>query len=211
MPLSRDEANRRRRLRRHVDAIARGDADVARALAQVGYPSPRVRPAGFATLLRVIVSQQISAGAAAAIWGRVVDALPALDPTGLLACPEETLRAAGLSARKVEYARGLAAAIARGDFEPGRLGDLDDEGAIEQITALRGFGRWSAEIYLMFSLGRPDVFPAGDLALQVALQRLKRLAAKPTPKQARELIAGWSPRRSAGSLFLWHYYQGAPA
>ena len=87
---------------------------------------------------------------------------------------------------------------------------LEDEEAITQITAVRGFGRWSAEIYLMFSLGRPDVFPADDLALQVGLQKLYRLPEKPTPKEARALSEHWSPRRSAGSLFLWHYYAGAP-
>jgi DNA-3-methyladenine glycosylase II len=211
MPLTREETNRRRKLRRHIDAIAREDADVARALDQVGYPLPRCRPAGFETFLRVIVSQQISTSAANAIWGRVVDALPSVDANGLLDCNADKLRGAGLSARKVEYARGLAEAITCGELDPGGLDALEDEHAIEQITALRGFGRWSAEIYLMFSLGRGDIFPADDLALQVGLQRLKGLSDKPTPKRARELIEAWSPRRSAGSLFLWHYYQGAPA
>jgi len=88
---------------------------------------------------------------------------------------------------------------------------MTDTEAINAITALRGFGHWSAEIYLMFSLKRQDVFPADDLALQVALGRLKSLSEKPTPKQARDLVAHWTPWRSVGSLFLWHYYQGAPA
>lgn len=211
MPISKDEANRRRKLKRHIDAIAAKDRDVGRAVARIGIPRPRVRPAGFETFLSVIVSQQISTSAARAIWGRVVEALPALNAKGFLRCKPEALRAAGMSARKVEYATGLAEAIAGGDFNPDALPDLDDESAIEQIIELRGFGRWSAEIYLMFSLGRPDVFPADDLALLVGLQKLKGLADKPTPKQARELIEHWSPHRSAGSLFLWHYYQGAPA
>ena len=87
---------------------------------------------------------------------------------------------------------------------------LEDQEAIKTITALRGFGVWSAEIYLMFSLQRRDIFPANDLALQVALQRLKGLDNRPKEKQVRELIRHWSPWRSAGSLFLWHYYRGAP-
>jgi DNA-3-methyladenine glycosylase II len=87
---------------------------------------------------------------------------------------------------------------------------MDDAQAIRSITALRGFGDWSAEIYLMFSLQRSDIFPANDLALQIALQRLKGLEQRPDEKQTRSLIEHWSPWRSAGSLFLWHYYRGAP-
>jgi DNA-3-methyladenine glycosylase II len=112
--------------------------------------------------------------------------------------------------RKVEYAQGLAQAILDGDFVPADLEAKENDEVTKAITALRGFGVWSAEIYLMFSLQRNDIFPADDLALQVALQRLKGLAQRPTPGQARSLIEHWSPRRSAGSLFLWHYYRGAP-
>jgi len=116
-----------------------------------------------------------------------------------------------LSMRKVEYAQGLASAILDGVLNPDDLPALNDAEAIKAISAIRGFGLWSAEIYLMFSLQRGYIFPAGDLALQVALQRLKGLEARPTQKQARALIEHWSPWRSAGSLFLWHYYRGAPA
>jgi len=115
-----------------------------------------------------------------------------------------------MSFRKIEYAKGLAEAQLAGTFDAEGLDQLSDEKVIESITALRGFGRWSAEIYLMFSLGRQDVFPADDLAIQVALGRLKGLEKKPTPKQARDLIEHWAPWRSVGSLFLWHYYRGAP-
>ena len=90
------------------------------------------------------------------------------------------------------------------------LETLNDKEAIDTITKLHGFGRWSAEIYLMFSLNRQNIFPANDLALLVALGRLKRLPDKPTPKQACELVRHWTPYRSIGSLFLWHYYKGAP-
>ncbi|MES9856248.1 MAG: hypothetical protein ABW166_06565 [Sedimenticola sp.] len=117
----------------------------------------------------------------------------------------------GLSYRKIEYTKSLAEAVHAGRFNIDGLELMTDEEAIAEITTLRGFGRWSAEIYLMFSLNRQDVFPADDLALQVALGRLKKLPGKPTPKQARDLIAHWTPWRSVGSLFLWHYYRGAPA
>ena len=201
--ISSDESNRRRRLKRHIDALAKIDPDVKMAVGEFGYPLPRVRPAGFETFLSVIVSQQISVGAARAIFARVSETMGEMNAEALLACSVDKLRAAGLSRRKVEYAIGMAEKIVAGDFNPDRLQEMEDESAISQIVAVRGFGRWSAEIYLMFSLGRPDIFPADDLALQVALQRLKKLEDRPTAKQARELTNHWKPRRSAGSLFLW--------
>jgi DNA-3-methyladenine glycosylase II len=194
----------------NIDNIACIDADVASAVGSLGYPQPRIRPQGFETFFSTIVGQQISTEAAAAIMQRVRDLLPRLDASSLLNLPEGALREAGLSTRKVEYAQGLANAILDGDFVPEDLQEMENKEAIRAITALRGLGVWSAEIYLMFSLQRDDIFPADDLALQVALQRLKGLAQRPTPKQAHALIEHWSPWRSAGSLFLWHYYRGAP-
>lgn len=193
-----------------IDRIARVDADVEQAVVNFGYPQPRIRAQGFETFFTTIVGQQISVEAAAAIMRRVRDLLPRLDASSVLKLPEGALRQAGLSMRKVEYAQGLAHAILDGVFNPHDLPALQDEDAVRAITALRGFGVWSAEIYLMFSLQRRDIFPADDLALQVALQRLKGLDERPKEKQARELIRHWSPWRSAGSLFLWHYYRGAP-
>lgn len=198
-------------IRDSMNALSEIDQDVANAYKLLGPPEPRVRPAGFETFLSTIVSQQISTGAAKAILGRVKGLLPDASPQALLAIGDQSLRDAGLSFRKIEYAKGLAEAVCEGRFNIDRLAQMPDEEAIEEITALRGFGRWSAEIYLMFSLNRQDIFPADDLALQVALGRLKQLADKPTPKQARGLIEHWSPYRSVGSLFLWHYYRGAPA
>ena len=128
----------------------------------------------------------------------------------LLQVDPEALRSAGMSYRKIEYARGLAEAIVERRLDlQGMREQIDDE-VISTITALRGFGLWSAEIYLMFSLRRRDVFPAGDLALRSSLGILKDMEDKLTPTQARQLVAHWSPWRSVGSLFLWHYYRGAP-
>ena len=197
-------------LRRAMKKLALADEDVARALESVGPPEPRVRPAGFPTLLSTIVGQQISTEAARTILGRVEALLADSSPEALLRLRNATLRKAGMSMRKVEYAKGLAKAIVNGEFDVDGLADLDDEDAIEAITALRGFGRWSAEIYLMFSLGRKDIFPSGDLALRVALGRLKGMEERPTAGQADALVAHWSPYRSAGALFLWRYYRGAP-
>ena len=197
-------------IKRDLDAIAMVDDDLALALEEFGYPAPRIRPPGFETLLATVVGQQISTEAARAIMGRVHDLLPERSAAALLKLPDGALRAAGLSGRKVEYVYGLAEAMAAGHFKPQRLARLSDADAIAEIVKLRGFGVWSAEIYLMFSLQRRDVFPAADLALQLALQKLKKLESRPTPKVARSVIAHWAPQRSAGSLFLWHFYRGAP-
>lgn len=199
------------RIRHDLDKLAVIDADLRRGLELVSYPKPRIRGEGFETLVSTIVSQQISTEAAAAIMARLRQLLPRVDADAVLTLAPGALRDAGLSARKAEYVEGLARAIASGRFEPAALAQMDDRTAIDTITSLRGFGVWSAEIYLMFSLQRRDVFAAGDLALRIALQKLKRLETAPGEKQARALVAPWSPYRSAGSLFLWHYYRGAPA
>ena len=197
-------------IKKGLDIIATNDNDVKKALQQLNYPAPRIRPAGFETLASTIVSQQLSTKAASAIMGRLRELLPELSANAVLSVRETSLRKVGLSERKVEYMRGLAQAIKSGAFNPDQLTQMDDATAIAEITALHGFGQWSAEIYLMFSLSRRDIFPANDLALQVALQHLKQLEQKPSPAIARELVAHWAPWRSVGSLFLWHYYQGAP-
>lgn len=191
--------------------LSRVDADVAREFARLGAPVPRVRPAGFVTLLNIIISQQISTEAAKAITARVTDLMDEATPANLLKFTSEDLRQAGLSIRKAEYALGLAEEMASGVFCESSLVTLDDDEAIKAITRLRGFGRWSAEIYLMFSLGRQDLFPADDLALRVALGRLKGLDERPTAKQSRQMVEHWQPWRTVGALFLWHYYRGAPA
>lgn len=197
-------------IKQGLDEIASKDKDVAKGLKLVGYPAPRVRPVGFETLFSIIVSQQLSTHAAAAIMGRAKALLPTLEPQTVLALPEGALRNIGLSHRKVEYATGLSQAILNGSFKPETLEQFDNDTVTKEIVALKGFGPWSAEIYLMFSLQRQDVFPSGDLALLVALQKLKGLDEKPSPQLAQDIISHWSPWRTAGSLFLWHYYHGAP-
>ena len=194
-----------------MQALAKADPDVAKAASWVGAPPAREREKGFEAFFATIVSQQISTAAASAILQRLRDQLPELNAETVMAIDAQRLRDAGLSWRKVDYAKGLAAATLDGDFDAQALESMDDATAIQAITALRGFGRWSAEIYLMFSLKRADIFPADDLALRVALGRLKGLEKRPTPGQARALVEHWAPWRSVGALFLWHYYRGAPA
>jgi DNA-3-methyladenine glycosylase II len=119
------------------------------------------------------------------------------------------MRACGFSRPKIAYARGLATAILDGTLPLDGLAAMEEEAAIAALTALRGFGRWSAEIYLLFALNRADTFPADDLALQVGYQRLKRLAARPTAKALRTAVEPWRPHRGAAALFLWHCYGAA--
>ena len=198
------------RLRAMLDTLAAGDPDLRRALARVGYPASRQRDPGFATLLRIILAQQVSTASAAAIWRKLEAALQRkVTPARLLALDDAALRAAGFSARKAQYARGLCAGVTTGALDIAGLALLEEEAAIDTLVALRGFGRWSAEIYLLFALGRADVFPADDLAIQIAIQRLRGLAARPGGKLARELAEPWRPYRGAAAVFLWHYYGAA--
>ncbi|HEX5796749.1 MAG TPA: hypothetical protein VFY19_12975 [Geminicoccaceae bacterium] len=193
-----------------VDALAAIDRDVARALERVGYPAPRQREPGFATLLRIMVAQQLSTRSAAAIWARVEEACqPLVTAERFFSLGEEAFRAIGFSRQKMAYGRGLAAAVASGALDLEALAGVPEEEAIAAISALRGFGRWSAEIYLLFALGRADVFPADDLGLQIGMQRLKGLAARPNRKALDQLAEPWRPWRGCGAIFLWHYYGAA--
>lgn len=195
------------RLRRAVDALAARDGDVRRAVERIGYPDARTRDPGFATLVRIVAAQQVSTASAEAIWRRL-DLLLAgeVTPERFLALGDAELRGAGFSGRKAAYTRGLAAAVSAGELDIPGLAHLDEEAVIACVTRLKGFGRWSAEIYLLFALGREDVFPADDLAVQVGFQRLKGLAARPTARELRVLAEPWRPLRGAGAVFLWQYY-----
>jgi len=194
----------------HLDKAAARDSQVAAGLDLVGYPEPRISPHGFSTLMNIIISQQISRDAAGAIRARVEALYPANDAAAFLDLSEDDLRGAGLSRPKVKYCRALAEAVATGTLSIEALPSMQDDDARDAIMALKGFGRWSAEIYCMFALGRPDMFPGEDIALQEAMRRLKGLEERPDAKTARALAEAWSPHRTAMSVFLWHYYRGAP-
>ena len=193
-----------------IGRLAQADEDIARALERIGYPAPRQREPGFATLLRIMVAQQLSTKSAAAIWGRVeATCAPAVSAERFLELDEAAFRTIGFSRQKIAYGRALAEAVADGALELEALATVPEEDAIAAISALRGFGRWSAEIYLLFALGRADIFPADDLGLQVGMQRLKRLDARPNRKAMDQLAEPWRPLRGCGAIFLWHYYGAA--
>jgi DNA-3-methyladenine glycosylase II len=193
-----------------IDRLARVDADVARALERIGYPAPRQRQPGFATLLRIMVAQQLSTRSAAAIWARVEQAcLPVVTAESFLKLEEAAFRTIGFSRQKMAYGRSLAEAVASGALDLEALAALPEDEAIAAIAAQRGFGRWSAEIYLLFALGRADIFPADDLGLQIGMQRLKRLETRPNRKAMDQLAEPWRPLRGCGAIFLWHVYGAA--
>lgn len=183
------------------------DPDLAAIEAAAGPLPWRVRPAGFCGLLQAIVGQQISNQAAAAIWRRVAALPGATTPAGLLALDEEALRGAGLSRPKIAHARALAAAFADGRLDDAALAGLDDEAAVAAISSVRGLGRWTAEVYLLFALGRADVFPAADLALAAAAAHLKRLDGRPTARALLALAEAWRPHRALAARLLWHHWR----
>ena len=198
-------------LARSLDLVAAEDADVARALEHAGYPPERRRPTGFATLMRIIIGQQLSTRAAATIASRLETALDGnFTPAGFLALGDDELRAIGYSRQKIVYGRGLAEAIASGALELHGMERQSDEDVVAAICALKGFGRWSAEMYLLSSLGRPDIWPAHDVAVQEAVRRIKRLDTRPTPNAMDDIAQPWRPHRSAVAVFLWHYYANPP-
>jgi DNA-3-methyladenine glycosylase II len=171
------------------------------------------RPAdAYGALLRGIVGQQLSTKAARAIYLRVLDLFDGVTPSPqqLLDAREEALRAAGLSGRKVEYVRDLAAHVLSGELELERLDDLGDEEAIEEIVAVRGLGRWTAEMFLLFHLERPDVISGGDLGIRKAIQIEYGREKMPTPTEVEEMSERWRPHRSLASLYLWESLAAVP-
>lgn len=187
--------------------LAVRDADLARAIAAVGVLPDRMRAPGFATLLKIICDQQLSTLAAAAIWARLEAALGGVTPDRIVRCSDEELRGLGLSRPKVRYARILAEQVAEGRLDLDAVARMDDAEAMAALTAVTGIGRWTAEIYLLFALGRSDVWPAGDLALQESLRRLKRLKARPDAARMDAMAKKWRPYRGTAARVLWAYYR----
>ena len=190
-----------------LQALIERDADIARAYRLAGAPASRRRRPGFASLLGIIVNQQVSQHAGKAIWRRLEDSLGEVSPKSVLGRPERRLRALGLSRAKAGYARALAGMIARRELDLGGLARLDDDAARAELIRVPGIGRWTADIYLMFALGRADVWPAGDLALAVAAERLLGRKRRPTPRELEAIGLAWRPWRTAAAVMLWHFYR----
>jgi DNA-3-methyladenine glycosylase II len=203
------------------EALAASDPTMAELIERIGRIDLATRlrrrreerpPDAYGALLRAIVGQQLSTKAARTIYLRVVELFGGTTPSPeqLLEAGEADLRAAGLSGRKVEYVRDLAAHVLSGELELDRLEELEDEQVIEEIVAVRGLRRWTAEMFLLFHLERPDVLSGGDLGIRKAIQIEYGLGEMPTPQRVVEIGERWSPHRSLASLYLWESLAAVP-
>jgi DNA-3-methyladenine glycosylase II len=197
-------------LKESLDALAAAEPRIAAALALAGYPEPRTSPRGYQTLLRAIVGQQVSVKAAASMWAKLTALVgDPPDPERLLEASDEALRSAGLSRQKASYARSLAEDVLSGRLDFDALPE-DDEEAIARLVHVKGIGRWTAEIYLLFAEGRRDIWPAGDLAVQIETGRILGIEGRPDEKTVRALAEPWRPHRGALAVFAWHYRRAIP-
>ncbi|WP_019671703.1 DNA-3-methyladenine glycosylase family protein [Psychrobacter lutiphocae] len=188
-------------LKAHIERLIEIEPRFASIYRQIGVPDLRRNEGGFGRLMRAMVGQQLSVAAASSIWHKL-EVAGLTKPQSIRDADDEQLRRQGLSRQKIRYVRSLVEHNI--DFEA--LNELPDKEVIKTLTEVTGVGNWTAEMYLLFSLGRADVLAVDDLAIKVAAMDLLGLDARPTPKQLRELTAHWSPYRSAASLLLWEYY-----
>ena len=206
-PIHPDEFLRARRLLMRRDPILAPVIRKHRTRSPLDVPT--MEP--FAALVRTITAQQISTRAAATIHGRLVALMPdGVKPAALLALTDAQLREAGLSRQKISYVRDLAAKVHSEEFPIASLHELEDEAVIEAIVKVKGLGRWSAEMFLMFRLRRPDVLPVDDLGIVTAIQRLYGLRKKPKPERIRKIAEAWRPYRTIACWYLWRSLENTP-
>jgi len=189
-----------------VFELAQRDPDLALVLEKYGSPPLWVREPGFPTLVYIILEQQVSLASARALYQRLQEAVRPFTPTHFLKLTETEMRQLGFSRQKVHYTRLLADAIKRRQFDLQALHDLHDDHAREKLIALKGIGRWTADIYLLSALRRPDIWPIGDLALATAVQEVKRLRRRPSPDKLEKMSAPWRPWRAVAARLFWHAY-----
>ncbi len=199
-----------RTLLQAIHDLGERDADLARIRATAGIPPLRARSPGFATLLKIICAQQVSTASARAIIAKLESGFDPLVPETVAAGGPEALRAIGFSRQKAEYGIGLARTVLAGELDLDAVAGLPDEVAIERLSALKGIGRWTAEIYLLFALRRPDLWPVDDLAIVSAVHRLKGMAERPSRSEMLAIGESWKPWRSVAARLLWHFYNTLP-
>lgn len=185
--------------------LGKRDKDFARLVEDIGLPGLRSRAPGYSTILKVICGQQVSTSAARAIGGRLDAIENPMRPETVLKLGVDKLRAVGLSGQKVKYAIGIAEALQSGAFSFRRVARMEDETAIEEMIKLKGIGRWSAEVYLLFALRRPDLWPVDDLGVVKGLMHLKGLKERPPREELIEMAEAWRPWRSVAARLLWHH------
>ena len=189
-----------------VDRLAGSDPDLAGIVARHGPPPLWARQPGFATLVHIILEQQVSLRSAEAALGRLVAAAGAVTPDAIAAAGPDRLLEAGLTRQKTRYLVGLADDVSTGRLDLDALERADDEDARRSLVAVVGIGPWTADIYLLMALGRPDIWPTGDLALAAAMRRAKRLAAIPPADEQAAIAVAWRPLRAVAARILWHAY-----
>jgi len=198
-------------LQRGVEALAATDPDLAGIVARHGSPPLWAREPGFETLVQIILEQQVSLQSAAAAVGRLRSALVigpsvVLTPAAVLELGDEAMRVAGLTRQKAAYLAGLASDVTTGRLDLEALVAAPDEDARVALMSVAGIGRWTADIYLLMALGRPDIWPDGDLALAAAMRRTKGLDTLPSREEQRSIAADWQPWRAVAARILWHGY-----
>ena len=182
------------------------DPDLARVLTLHGPPNLRSQPPGFPAMLKIILGQQVSRSSAASTYQRLCDAIGPPEPASFQSLDDDALRAIGFSRQKSRYGRELASAILEGRLQLDLLAAREDDEVRAALTALPGIGPWSAEIYLLFALRRPDAWPASDLGIIVGAQKVKGLPDRPSRHQLDEMAENWRPWRGLATFILWHGY-----
>lgn len=203
---------RQERIEHMLQDLASRCEHISAALDLVGMPAERrgEMGSGYAPLLRIIAGQQLSVKAAATIWGRVETLMGDVTPQRYMQLSDDELRSVGCSYQKARYGRHLSEAVLKGTLQPDAMAEMSDEAVLKSITAIKGFGRWSAEMYMMFYLGRENIWPVGDLAVRKGVGRILKLNDDPTEKEMDKIGERWQPYRSVVALLCWHYYANAP-
>ena len=186
--------------------VARVDRDLAGVLERHGTPPRWGREPGFATLVQIILEQQVSLASGRAAFARVLTIAGDMTPERIASLTERQLRSAGLTRQKATYVRGLARSIVSGEFDLDAVALMSDEDAHAELVKVKGIGPWSADIYLLIALGRRDVWPRHDLALASAMRDVKRLRSLPTPERQLEIAEAWRPWRAVAARIMWHHY-----
>lgn len=195
-----------KRLAEAANSVALIDKDLARILVNHGVPPLWARKPGFITLLRIILEQQVSLASADAMYRRLAANIRPLTPPAVLAAGAPFLRSFGITRQKATYFINVAEAIQKDDLDLGELGSLSDESAIAKLTSVKGIGPWTAKIYLLMALRRPDVWPVGDIALATAVKNLKGWQERPAQPALTKIANDWRPYRATAARMLWHFY-----
>jgi DNA-3-methyladenine glycosylase II len=193
-----------------IAELARRDPHLAAVVARHGRPPLWDRQPGFATLVQIILEQQVSLASGRAAYARLDSVALGVTPERIARLDDAALQAAGLTRQKASYVRGLAQAIVAGEFDPKRLDELEDDAARLELMKLKGVGAWTADIYLLMALGRADVWPAGDLALVAAVREVKRARSVPSSLRMTRITEAWRPWRAVAARLLWHHYLSTP-